>query len=220
MIVALNPTKHAQMLIPRYDPQLNIRVHHYDIELAKFAQQAKPEVIKAFKAWVTLAKAIQMLEGIAPLRAKESSPRWRANYDLARAQTRAFRVRLFQFMLRMDEHVNANPPRQVPKPRAGRKKSNQWWFRRSREMLQPTEDQFARIKQKFRLKVSKEEFLAMLKQDEQIARERYLAVLKQHSGTPWARRAKRELSQGFGMRIYDVFWDPRYRGRGIKIPKF
>jgi hypothetical protein len=220
VIVALNPTQHEQRLIPRHDPQLNIREHHYATDLAEFKRQAGVEVVKAFKAWVTLAKAIQMLEGIEPLRAKERSTRWRANYDLARAQCRAFRVRLFQFLLRMDEHVNASPPRQLPKPRPGQKKSNQWWFGRSREMLNPGDAQFDRVKQAFRLKISREEFMALLKKDEDVAREQYQLVITRHPGTPWARRAQYELSHGFGMRIYDVFWDPRYNRRDIKIPKF
>jgi hypothetical protein len=213
VIVALNPTKHSEMLIPRHDPQLNIREHHYSIDPAEFKSQAAVEVVKAYKAWVTLAKAIQLLESIEPLRAKERSTRWRANYDLARAQCRAYRVRLFQFMLRMDQHVNASPPRQIPKPRPGRKKSNQWWFGRSREMLNPDDAQFERVKQAFKLKITREEFMALLKKDEDTAREQYQLVLTRHPGTPWARRARWELANGFGMHIYDVFWDPRYNRR-------
>lgn len=220
VIVALNPTEHAQKLIPSYDKQLNIREHHYSTDLAEFKRQASKEVVKAYKAWVTLAKAIQLLESIEPLRAKERSTRWRANYDLARAQCRAYRVRLFQFLLRMDEHVNASPPRQVPKPRPGRKKSNEWWFGRSRDMIDPDDAQFERVNQFFKLKLSREEFLALLKKDEDIAREQYQLVLTRHAGTPWAQRAQWELSHGFGMRITDVFWDPRYKRRDIKIPKF
>jgi len=214
VIVALNPTEHAQKLIPRHDSQLNIRVRHFSVDLPQFRSQAAVEVVKAYKAWLTLAKAIQMLEGIEPLRASEKSTRWRANYDLARAQCRAFRVRLFQYLLRMDEHVNANPPRQV------RKKKNEWWFGRSREMVNPSDAQFERVKQAFKLKMDREEFMALLKKDEDIAREQYQLVLTRHPGTPWARRAQHELANGFGMHIYDVFWDPRYNRRDVKIPKF
>jgi hypothetical protein len=220
VIVVLNPTPHAQKLIPRHDPQLNIREHHYETDLTKFKEQGRVEAVKALKAWVTLAKAIQLLESIEPLRAKERSTRWRANYDLARAQCRAYRVRLFQFMLRMDQHVNASPPRQVPQPAPGLNKGNQWWFGRSREMIVPDDAQFERVKQAFKLNVNREEFLELLKKDEDIAREQYQLVLTRHPGTPWSRRAQWELSHGFGMRIYDVFWDPRYYRRDIKKPNF
>ena len=87
-------------------------------------------------------------------------------------------------------------------------------------MLNPDDAQFERVKQAFQLKMSREEFMALLKKDEDIAREQYQLVLTRHPGTPWARRAQWELNHGFGMRIYDVYWDPRYNRRDIKIPKF
>ncbi len=219
VIIALNPTEHPQKLIPRFDRELNIRELHYAINLNEFKSQAGREVVKAYKAWITLAKAIQLLESIEPLRAEESSTRWRANYDLARAQCLAFRVRLFQYMLAMDDHANANPPRKPRPPATGKKPSNEWNVGRRSKMIVPNDAQYERIKKAFRLKLSKDEFLAELKKQEDRARELYQVVATQHPGTPWARRANWELSRGFGMFFWDRFWDPRYRNP-VKLPKF
>jgi len=221
VIVELNSTKHQEMLLPKFDRQLNIRQRHYPLSMPEFKAVARKEAVKALRAWQKLGLAIKALEEIKPLRAKEASSRWRANFDLALAQCKAFRVRLFQFMLVMDNHVNADPP---PKPRnAGKKPSNEWWFRRTaneENIIEPNEAQYQRVKAFFKLKMSRDELLELLDKDRQEATELYKLVMERHPGTPWARRAKHELNKhGFGMKIYDRYWDPRYNRKDIDLPK-
>eukprot|EP00913_Durusdinium_trenchii_P008958 g8424.t1 len=220
VIVKLNPTKDAQQRFTYYDPNLNIRRHHYPLELDKFKAEAAKEVVKAYAAWLKVGECIDDLESIASLRPKEEAPRWRANYDLARAQCMAYRVRLFQYLLAMDDHVNANPPKVPRKPASGRLPSNRWDVGWTRQMIIPDDAQFERVRKAFRLKnVSKEEFLAKLKELERQATELYVAVEREHKGTPWARRALYERQLGFGMRFYDVRRDPNY-DKPIKKPNF
>jgi hypothetical protein len=42
-------------------------------------------------------------------------------------------------------------------------------------------------------------------------------IEKEHGGTPWAARAKEELSRGYGVELVEDFDDPR--GRGVRLPK-
>jgi hypothetical protein len=208
-------------LLPSHDANLNIKEHHYPLELNAFKPVAAVQVKRAFNAWGKLTLCIRELDAIEPLRARESSTRWRANYDLARAQCLAFRVRLFQYMLAMDAHVNANPARQPKPPKAGREPSNEWNVGRTKKLIIPDDLQFARIKKAFRLsKIDKSEFLEGLKQVENRATELYAKIEKEHKGTPWARRATYERVRGYGMYFYDRYWNPKYNSLDIKRPNF
>jgi hypothetical protein len=221
VIVRLNPVEHALKLLPSHDANLNIKEHHYPLELNAFKPVAAVQVKRAFNAWGKLTLCIRELDAIEPLRARESSTRWRANYDLARAQCLAFRVRLFQYMLAMDAHVNANPARQPKPPKAGREPSNEWNVGRTKKLIIPDDLQFARIKKAFRLsKIDKSEFLEGLKQVENRATELYAKIEKEHKGTPWARRATYERVRGYGMYFYDRYWNPKYNSLDIKRPNF
>lgn len=213
VIVLLNPNENDKL--PRHDPLLNIREHHYSTNIVEFRTQAANEVQKAARAMSLLNQAIPLMEGIKPLRATEASQRWRANYDIIMAQLLAYRVRLFQYLLAMDHHANTNP--QVTDPQ----RFNEWNVHRTPKMLEPDDDQFKRIQQAFNLKTSKDEYLSLLKQQEQAARDLYQFVIDEHPRTPWARRAHYELTHGFGMEFRQGFWDPRYRevGAKIKLPK-
>lgn len=221
VIVQLNPTKDDQKRIPIHDAKLNIKELWYPLELAEFKQVAAKEVVKAFHAWVKVGKCIDLLESISRLRAHEPAPRWRANYDLARAQCLAYRVRLFQFLLAMDAHVNANPPRVPGPPSTGSMPSNKWNVGRTPRMIVPDDAQFERVRKFFRLKKgSKDEFLAKLKEAQTRATKLYREVETEHKGTPWAQRAEHERRLGFGMRVYDVYRNPNYDKKDIKRPKF
>ncbi|MCH8828641.1 MAG: VWA domain-containing protein [Planctomycetes bacterium] len=218
IIVVLNPVKHALKLLPSHDPNLNIRQNHYPLLLDEFKVQAQKEVVKAFVAWRKLNIAIKGLESIKPLRAREKSERWRANYDLIRAQCLAYHVRLFQYMLAMDAHVQASPPH-LPANK-GANPSNEWNVWRTTTMIVCDDAQFERVKRAFKLKSSKSEFLALLDEEKNRATELYKDVERNHKGTPWARRAKYERIRGFGMKFTDRYWNPNYFRRDIKVPKF
>ena len=213
VIIRLNPNESP--IMPAHDPQLNIKEWHYSIVPEEFRNQASGEIVKAARAMALLNEAIPMLEQARPLRAREPSRRWRANYDLAYAQLLSYRVRLFQYLLAMDKHA-------YDAPRPSNERNNEWNVRRRRDMLQPDDEQFIRITKTFDVRVSREEYLQVLKEQEDASKQLYEFVKSEHPGTPWARRAQRELQMGFGMQFVEGFRDPNYArvGREIKIPKF
>ena len=71
----------------------------------------------------------------------------------------------------------------------------------------PDEAQFERLKAAFGMKMTREEYLEMVKTEETSAIERLKAIQTEHPGTPWARRAETEISWGFGFRVGDRHWD-------------
>jgi hypothetical protein len=125
VIAALNPHK---------DADLQMREIWYSPQPAQFAKEGAEQFQKALKAMQRLNEATRLLDTIAPLRSKEPSQRWRANYDLIHAQCLAYRVRLFQFLLALDQHQKQNPQFQNPI-------NNSWNIGRVAEMLPPDEQQ-------------------------------------------------------------------------------
>ncbi len=201
VITRLNPHLHSE---------LSIKEIWYPLELGAFTADASAQVGKAAFAMSLLDQAIPLLDKIRPLRDTEASQRWRANYDLAYAQLVGFRVRLFQFLLAMDDHVARNPKPQKPE-------SNAWNVGRQQKMLIPDEAQFQRLKSAFKLKMTREEFLAELEVREKEARNLLLDVVREHPNTPWAGRAQWELNQGFGMNFHEAFRNPNY-DQPVQLP--
>jgi hypothetical protein len=192
-------------LNPHLDPELNLREWNYPLEPAAFQKIAHGEFQKAVRAMVLLNQAIKLLDDVRPARAEEASQRWRANYDLLCAQCLAYRVRLFQFLLAIDQHAKASPFPSLPT-------NNCWNVVRRAQMLPPDEEQVQQTNVN----------LKELNAQEKRARELFQQVLTEHPGTPWARRAEFELGTGFGMIFAEGFADPRYSevGKSIKLPKF
>ena len=213
IIARLNPNDYP--LIPSHDPKLNIKRIHYSVKVEEFRRDAIEAGQRAFRAMGLLSQAITILDKNAPLRDGENSQRWRANFDLIRAQCYAYRVRLFQFLLVLDKHAVEFPATKDPK-------SNRWHFGRSQKMVTPEAAQFERVKVQLKLKAKRESFLAEMKQQQDRATELYELVKVEHPGTPWSRRADWELNHGYGMEIHEGFHDPNYKyvGSRIKIPKF
>lgn len=192
---------------PHRDETLNIREHWYPFAPEDFRPEGQANAQRALQAFRRLDLAIKKLESVKELRAKEDSMRWRAAYDLIVAQCLAYRVRLFQTMLAFDKHMKQMPPPKDPK-------SNRWNLRRTKNLLPPDEQQV-----KF-TGVNLEE----LEKQRQRSIDQFQLVKKEHSGTPWARRAQHELNLGFGMEFVEVWRDPRYDDENlrskIKVPKF
>ncbi len=189
-------------LNPHLDTELQIRERWYSGDHEEFRQEGEQFFNRALRAMSMLNEAVTTLEDIKGLREKEGSTRWRANYDLALAQVLAYRVRLFQFLLAMDQHVKDFPDFKNPK-------NNRWSLRRRPVMLEPDEKQ---IKQ---TKVDMEELI----KQQLAAEEQFRYVVYAHKGTPWAYRAQYELRQGFGMEFYEDFRDPRYDELDFELPK-
>ena len=146
---------------------------------------------------------LRVLDSVKKFREKETSSRWRANYDLMHAQCMAYRVRLFQLLLSLDQHKKKRPKPANPA-------NNYWNILRVKELLEPDKEQ---------IKHTKVDFEELKKQHENAKRE-LEAVIENHPRTPWARRARWELDVGFGMKFAEAFHDPRYQNiKEIKIPK-
>jgi hypothetical protein len=203
-----------KVLNPHLDDKLNIKHRHYAIDPVEFRKQGGEQFQRTWRAMNLSSQGLAMLEEVKPLRAEESSQRWRANYDLITAQLLSYRVRLFQFLLALDQHV-ASPPKLKDI------KHNKWHIIFRQKMVEPDSEQFTRIKQLYKLKIEREEFLQELKEQQSRSRKLYQFVVAEHPGTPWARRAESELRTGYGITFGSYFWDPRYTGirKEIKFPK-
>ncbi|MBD3672260.1 MAG: VWA domain-containing protein [Planctomycetaceae bacterium] len=203
-----------ERLNPYIHKELSIREHWYPMSIPEFQSEASKQVPKAVKSMGLIEQALAMLDKIRPLRDTEPSMRWRANYDLAYAQLVTFRIRLFQFLLAMDKHVATNPE---PKRKDPKTPSNAWNLTRVKKMIVPDQEQYDRLKGAFNLKMTREEYLADLEVKEKEARNLLEQVAKTHPNTPWAGRAKYELSVGFGMTFVDVHRSPNY-DKPVQLP--
>ena len=194
VVSALNPHK---------DAELNMQEHWYSIDPTVFATQGKTTFDRALRAMGLLNEAVKRLDTVKKLRDKESSERWRANYDLMHAQCLAYRVRLFQLLLSLDQH-------QSQKPRPKDDKNNFWDIHRTQVLLEPTKEQ---------IKQTKVDLDELKRQNEQ-ARAEFQAVVENHAKTPYAQRAQWELQYGFGMKFAEVYRNPNYdKLNDIKLPK-
>ncbi len=200
VVARLNPNG-DKLLFQEHDPELNIQNEHFPLELEPFKNAAAGQVARAAKAMNLTNEAIVLMEKVRPERAQESVQRWRAGYDLALAQLYIFRIRLFQYLLAMDKHANHMVKPVDPKANEW----NFWWD--SSAAIEPDEAQYERLKAAFGMKMTRDEYLAMVKEEETASIERLKAIQQDHPGTPWARRAETELSWGFGFRVAARHWD-------------
>lgn len=212
VISRLNPTEN-KLLFDMHDPELNMKRWHFPIDPVRFREDASGQAIRAAKAMLIVNQGLGLLNGVEKDRAVEESQRWRAGYDLAYAQLVMFRLRLFQYLLVLDEHANS-----------GRKvkdsKSNEWNMHHVKKGIVPNDAQFSRIKTTFGLKQTRDEYLAMVKDEEKRAHRLLKQVMIDHPGTPWARRAQYEIGLGYGHAFREAFRDPRYETmrQQIKLP--
>jgi von Willebrand factor type A domain len=192
-------------LNPHVEPQskfLNMQEHRYSLDPVEFASQGKATFDNALVTMGMLNEALRLLDSVKKLRDKEPSQRWRANYDLMHAQCLAYRVRLFQLILSLDQHQKLKP---IPK----NPKNNHWDIHRVHELLEPDKEQVRNTK------VDMNE----LKSQNELAKAEYQTLIKNHPRTPWARRAQWDLSQGFGMKFVESYWNPNYDKKDITFPK-
>lgn len=164
----------------------------FPINRDEFAKAAIENQQKAIGLLRYFADCEKRLDKIRPLRAKEESPRWRANYDLMYAQILAYKVRIQEYGVYLGEFMKQ--PKLIKNPLGPNKKTTHWDINTRKEML--TGD---------KTKEDMEQAIAVLKQ-----------IIQDHAGTPWAARAQWELNRGFGVDLHEAFYDPR-RGT-IKVP--
>lgn len=197
----------VNVLNPHKDAELKIQELHYSADPEAFAKQGAVSFQRAIRALQLFNEALKLLDSVKPLRAEEKSLRWRANYDLMHAQCQAYRVRLFQLLLALDQHKKNEPAPQVGKGFT----NNVWNAVRQKEMLPPDPEQ---------VKLAKTDLEELNAQMESATKE-FQAVIDEHPQTPWARRAKDELTHGFGIKFVDGYHDFKRYAQGakdIKLP--
>ena len=105
-------------LNPNLDGELNL-AWDFPIDLEGFRKTGAESFGRGVRALQLMNVAIAELEKNRPERDLEPDARWRAAYDLVYGQLLAFRVRVFQYLLAMDNHLKTDPKPKDPK-------SNHW----------------------------------------------------------------------------------------------
>ena len=164
----------------------------FPIKPDDFAKAAIENQRKAIILLDYFTRCEKALDKIRPLRNKEESQRWRANYDIMEAQILAYKVRIQEYGVYLGEFMKQ--PKLIKNIHGPNKKTTHWDINTRQQLL--TGD---------KTKEDMERAIVLLKQ-----------VIYDHPGTPWAARAQWELNRGFGVELHEAFYDPR-RG-SIKVP--
>ena len=168
------------------------------------------QIRRAERVFAAVNLAWKRIESVQDLRSSEKSRRWRANYDLARAQLMSYRVRIYQYMIALEQFS-----RQLDeKDRFKDAKSNQWAvYAGANKLLAPTKEQVKTHQ------VTLEEMEAARK----AVIEQFSQVEKEHPGTPWAARAAWEKTRGMGASFGERYWTPpkpvQFKGEPVPVPR-
>lgn len=132
-----------------------------------------------------LNQAQQRLEQVKALRTREPSVRWRANFDLMYAQLFAYRLRLFEYALGLDQHA-----KKLPAYEFANEKADGWYIGIGASgIIYPDEVQAKA------LKITKEDIETTHAKAEELLN----FVIESHPNTSWAHRAQWEFSRNFGV---------------------
>jgi len=112
--------------------------------------------------------------------------RWRANYDLAHAQTIAYQARLHDYVAYVGAFVRT--PKAVKNELGPSRPTNEWNAALVRRTL-----------------VDDEKVAALRDR----ATNLYRQIAKTHPGTPWAARAELELARPYGLEFREGYEGPR-----------
>ena len=165
----------------------------YPRDPARAQEAVAQTLVRCRQTFAKLTEAERRLQAVRGQRARESSRRWRANYDLILGQLMAYRVRLFQYGLALEQYAKTLPAR------FQNAQSNEWAATLGTgELLRPDETQ---------LKVTGVT-LEELEKARYSALEQFQLVQKEHPNTPWSQRAQWEASRGYGMRFVERYIPP------------
>lgn len=154
-------------------------------DFSKFVKQVQENQGKAKVLIAYLARASKELEEKKFLREREPEVRWKANYDLMRAQVIAYQARLYEYGAYLDAFV---------------KKPTEYPFRKGGEHLEW-----------LRIRTRKETLTGdTIKEHVARANELFAEVVKAHPGTPWASRAQYEKNRGYGVELRPDY-EPPYK---------
>ncbi|MGC3970924.1 MAG: hypothetical protein QM775_27395 [Pirellulales bacterium] len=174
--------------------RVEVRTDQFPIEPPEFARVATDNMKKAQDLIMYLGEAQKALESVAPHRAREKSPRWRANYDLIYAQTISYQARLQEYGWYLAEFMKT--PKAIKNPLGPARPTNGWDVGTVKRLLKAEVTQANRDK----------------------ADALFREIEKEYAGTPWAWRTREELNRGYGVELHEDYWDPR--SRGVKVPKY
>jgi hypothetical protein len=164
---------------------INMRMD-FSPDPAAFISQVRAEQAKAKQYVIYLNAAEKALEGMRKERARESSPRWQANYDLIFAQLLAYKVRIFEYGAYLDAFIQTPKQSDIPKP----DRQLHYWRIATRAKTITGDLTSSEIER---------------------ARAAFEAVKRDHVGTPYAARADVELKRGFGVELNAVYYNPQYQ---------
>jgi hypothetical protein len=128
------------------------------------------------------------------MRDAEPNPRWRANYDLIIAQIVAYKVRMYEYGVYLQDFINN--PKPIKNPGGANRLTTHWDLTTRAKVL--TLDKTGAYIEK--------------------SKELFARVLKEHPGTPYAARAQWELKRGFGVDLVEDHDEPG-RGKNVVLPK-
>ncbi len=182
-------------LNPYRDTKMEM-LEHFSPKPEEFIKQVPVEHEKAKLYLAYLAVASRELEKVKRLRDDEPEPRWKANYDLMRAQLIAYQVRMLEHGLYLEKFVKT--PKVVPLSKPPNLKLYRWSLRTHKERL------------------SGDKTVPMIQEADALFKQ----LVKDHPGTPWAARAQWELNRGYGVTL-EPWYEPPYNDvkNPIPVPK-
>jgi hypothetical protein len=179
----------------RLEQHVQVRLHNWPIDRAAYAREADAQIKKAQLLIQYYAQAQQALETVGKHRDRDPSVRWRANYDLAHAQTIAYQARLHDYVAYIGLFMKT--PKAIKNELGPTRPTNEW----NAALIGRT-----------------------LVNDPKVAELRdrstalYRQIAKDYHGTPWAARADLEIHRPFGLELREGHEVPRGNG-GRPIPK-
>jgi len=145
----------------------------FSADLTEFRRQMHEAQGQADFYFAGLERGIGALDAQESSLEREPSPRWRANYDLVRAQLVAYAARVHGYRVALNKAAKkliVTPPVVAPD-----KRLVGWKIRRHKKA--PIDPAAAKMLER--------------------SKDLYLAVIENHPGTPWAARAEWELKRDF-----------------------
>ncbi len=189
IIADLNPWNKA--VARQLEPRMT-----FSIDRAEFANQARESMDQAKRIIIYLQEAEKALEKVKPLRAKEASPRWRANFDMIYAQVLSYEVRMYEYGAYLEAFMQQ--PKPIKNILGPSRPTNRWDFASRNEML--TE--------------------AINSDRRDTAEATFRQIIVEHAGTPFESRAKWELARKFGLALNESYQAPPYiPPPGVTAPK-
>lgn len=190
VITDLNPFQQGSKM-----SRCEVSTGPFPIDREQFAAAASVQVKKSEELIRILQQAQLELEEVAADRAREQSPRWRANYDLIYAQVISYQARLEEYGWYLAEFTKN--PKVVKNILGPVRPTNGWYVGVIPRLLKPDVTQAQRDK----------------------ADLMFREIQKEYRGTPWGDRAKDEINRGYGIELREGHDDVRGRA-GIAVPKF